>query len=72
MIDLRTSAEGWGLILPGAALAIVGIIFMCRQKPNFIVMLTSSGGEMEAYSSQDRDFMARVINAIHQAIIARG
>jgi hypothetical protein len=60
------------LIVIGIAIVCMAIVAMCRQRPLFVVMVISSGGEMEAYSSHDKDFMARVINALNQAIISRG
>jgi hypothetical protein len=63
---------GWIIILIGTCCVAVGVVALRRQKPNFVVMLTTAGGELSAYSSPDADFMVRVINALNEAIIARG
>jgi hypothetical protein len=56
-----------GLLLMGLA-----IYWMLKQKPTFSVVLTAAGGEVTAYTSRDGAFILRVIQAITDAIVARG
>jgi tRNA A37 threonylcarbamoyladenosine synthetase subunit TsaC/SUA5/YrdC len=42
------------------------------EKPHFVVMLTTAGGETAAYRSPDKDFIERVLGALTEAIISRG
>ena len=60
------------LCIISVACIAVGVAMLCLQKTVFSVMLTTSGGEVAAYTSRDKEFIARVINALTEAIIARG
>lgn len=51
--------------------AIAGFWWV-KQKPSFAVVCTTAGGEVTALTSGDKLFVSRVIEAITQAIIARG
>ena len=56
-----------------AMVVIAGCIaWMCSQKSEFSVVLTAAGGEVNAYSSYDRAFISRTIQAVSEAIVARG
>lgn len=59
-------------ILVGLLFLAGGIAWLVLNKPKFSVMLSSASGEAEAYSSKDESFISRVVNAINEAIIARG
>ncbi len=48
------------------------IAWMIFQKSTFSVVLTAAGGEVTAYSSDDRAFISRVIQALTDAIVSRG
>jgi hypothetical protein len=48
------------------------VAWMIFQKSKFSVVLTAAGGEVTAYSNYDRAFIGRVIQAITEAIVARG
>jgi hypothetical protein len=75
LIGIGATLESkWG-VFPcaiGVASITVGVVTLCREKPIFAVMLTAAGGEVAAYTSRDKEFIARVINALTEAIIARG
>ena len=51
------------------AICIAWLIF---QKSTFSIVLTAAGGEVKAYTSEDRVFISRVIQALTEAIVARG
>jgi hypothetical protein len=56
-----------GVLMLGAS-----VVWMFKQKTNFTVVLTTAGGEVKAFTSQDRKFVARIIHALTDAIVARG
>ncbi|MBI4719070.1 MAG: hypothetical protein HY763_14795 [Planctomycetes bacterium] len=51
---------------------IIGIIWLIRQKTTYAVLLVSAAGEQEALTSKDKALIAQIVNAINEAIIARG
>jgi Family of unknown function (DUF6232) len=62
------AASVWfGIVVIAACIA-----WMCFQKSKFSVVLTAAGGEVTAYSSYDRAFIGRTIEAVTGAIVARG
>ena len=53
--------------------AVIGaIVWLFVEKPTFSVVLTTAGREATAFTSPDSQFIARVVGALTQAIIARG
>jgi hypothetical protein len=61
-------ASVWvGLVV--IAICVAWLIF---QKSAFSIVLTAAGGEVKAYTSEDRVFISRVIQALTEAIVARG
>lgn len=61
-----------GSILTGLLFFASAIAWLVLNKPLFSVMLSSASGETEAYSSKNENFILNVVNAINEAIIARG
>jgi hypothetical protein len=43
-----------------------------KQKPVHSVILTTASGQASAYSSSDPQQIGRIINALTEAIVARG
>ena len=56
----------------GLLVIAASITWMFFQKSTFSVVLTAAGGEVTAYSSEDSAFISRVIQALTEAIVARG
>lgn len=56
----------------GLLLLAGGITWLVLKKPTFSVMMSSASGEVEAYTSKDEKFISNVVNAVNEAIIARG
>jgi hypothetical protein len=56
----------------GIPMAAAGLLWLIRQEPTFAVVLTTAGGEVKACSSDDSADMRRVIDALNEAIVARG
>jgi hypothetical protein len=56
-----------GLLIAGA-----GVAWWLRMKPMFHVMLRTSGGENKALSSEQREYIEKIVRALNEAIVARG
>jgi hypothetical protein len=65
--DLRGCSAGFGLLL-----LVVGIAIAAGTKNTYWVRIGSASGETNALSSNDRDYIQRVVNAMNEAIIRRG
>jgi len=59
-------------IVVGIGLTVLGVLWFRSKKPTYSVRLTSASGESEAYSSGDKDFVGKIVNAINDAIVHRG
>jgi hypothetical protein len=57
-----------GVLLLGGA----GILWWVAEKPTYHVMLTTAGGESSALSSKQREYIEKVVQALNDAIVARG
>ena len=53
---------------------VIGIIMMARNKPvtTYAVCVGSASGEQRAIESPDREYIDRIVQAVNQAIVARG
>ena len=58
--------------LIGCGMIVLGIVYDKRLKPKYAVMLTTAAQEVRTLESRDRAFIARVLAALNQAVIARG
>jgi len=56
-----------GLVIGGA-----GAAWLLLQKTMYHVMLTTAGGETSALSSKEREYIEKVVQALNEAIVARG
>jgi hypothetical protein len=72
---------GAGLMTGGASLAgaIFGLLIVAggvalavAAKPSHIVVIGTAGGEKDALSSKDSDYVTRVVRALNEAIVHRG
>jgi len=64
-------ADGGGQAF-GGLLLVVGVLWAILVKPTFLVRLGSASGEATALASKDETYVARVVQALQQAVIARG
>ena len=56
-----------------SVLIIAGGVFWFRSiKPDFVVSIASGSGETDGMTSDNEDFIDRIVMAINEAIIARG
>ena len=54
-------------------LVVAGGVWVVRlQKSTFAVVLRTSGGEVTAYQSQDRNHISQIIQALNDSIISHG
>ena len=86
--SLKDSPSRWGPIIlivigafglsgsdtiPGGLMSLAaGIAWWVLKKPKYIVLLTTASGEAQAFPSKDEAFIARIVNALSEAIVARG
>ena len=59
----------WGFAI---AFVAVGAIWLFTQKSMYHVMLTTAGGETSALSSKQKEYIQKVVQALNDAIVARG
>ncbi len=71
-IGLIALMAGKDAIVLGIICLAGGIAWWVLNKPKFLVILSSASGEVEALTSQSKEFIGRVVNALNEAIIARG
>lgn len=61
-----------GALPGGIILLVIGIAWWVLKKPKYSIMLSSASGEVEALTSKNKGFILRVVDAVNEAIIARG
>ena len=69
-VNLFRNGSFGGII--GILILAAAIWMAVRQKPTFAVVLRTAGGEVTAYKSTNRDFIAQIIKALNEAIISHG
>jgi len=69
LIDLESLFMCGGI---GTAMALIGGGLLIGIKPTYIVKIGSASGETDALSSPKKEAMTPIVNAINEAIIARG
>lgn len=57
-----------------SAAVFVGCVLWIKKlrAPNYVVLITTSSGESEAFSTNEKQTVLSIIEAINQAIISRG
>jgi hypothetical protein len=66
-VCLWNKAWGWAAIL-----AIVGALLMWKSKATYHIILTTASGEASALKTHQKEYLQKVVEALNQAIIARG
>ncbi len=56
----------------GLLVLAAGIAWLLLQKPTYYVVLHSASGESRALKSNNGEWIARVVTALNDAIVARG
>jgi hypothetical protein len=62
----------FGYLIGGIILLSIGVAWFIMQKTQYYVGLQTSSGEAKAFISTDRMWIEKIVNAINEAIIARG
>lgn len=62
----------WIDIFVGLLIIGGGVIWWVVSKPLYAIVLSSASGEAEVFSSMDATFISRIVNALNEAIVARG
>jgi hypothetical protein len=62
-------AQVWPVV---GVLAALAVWMWVKQKPKYWVSLSTSGGEKKAVWSHDRDWIQSIVDALNNAIVARG
>lgn len=65
------SGETGGIIL-GLVLIAAAIAWFINKKATYHVGLVTASGESEVLGSKDPEYIRKIVNAINEAIIARG
>jgi hypothetical protein len=62
----------WPFIIVGLLIIAGGVLLAVCRKSKFSVVLRTAGGEVTAYSSNDKSLIAEIIRAINASIVSRG
>lgn len=70
VIGFGNSSISAGIL--GLVIAVAGGYWSWQQKSTFSVVLTTAGGEVSAYTSQNHTFIATIVEALNLSIVERG
>ena len=70
MIGFGISSISSGIL--GVVIAGAGGYWSWQQTSTFSVVLTTAGGEVRAYTSQNRKVIATIVEALNRSIVERG
>ena len=62
------SSYNWNLI--GIAIVVLALLWLFAQSKRYIIVLRTSGGEVEALESTKRKHIESVVSALNQSIIS--
>ncbi|MFA5925066.1 MAG: DUF6232 family protein [Methylococcaceae bacterium] len=66
------AGETVGTVASGILLAGGGVFWWIKGKADYLVILHTSAGEQTALKDTDKDFIAKVIGALNDAIASKG
>lgn len=72
LLNARTWDNNYPALTFGILMLIPGIAILRNSKPTYILQLATAAGEVKAMQSTDRDHIAKLTEALNQAIIQRG
>lgn len=64
-------AGGKGIIF-GLTMLALGALLWIAQRPEHMILLSTSSGEVQALQSTDREYISSVVQALNDCIVARG
>lgn len=59
-------------VLVGALIVGLAVYFLYQQKTMYHIMLSTSAGESSALSTDHREYVEEIVDALNQAIVHRG
>lgn len=68
VLTLAANADVLVVVVMGG----MGVAWLLMQKTMYHIMLTTAGGETSALSSEQREYIEKVVQALNDAIVARG
>lgn len=71
-MSLLAGRDAMGCGVFGLLLLAAGIAIALAAKSTYWVRIGSASGETNALSSNDRDYIQRIVNAMNEAIVRRG
>ncbi|MBI4200545.1 MAG: hypothetical protein HY535_08765 [Chloroflexi bacterium] len=66
-VFVLTGSVGIGVVISG-----IGVAWLLMQKTKYHVTLTTAAGESSALGSKQREYIEKVVQALNEAIVARG
>lgn len=69
MIGLIAATQNVGF---GIFLIAIGVVWWFLQKTRYHVLLTTAGGETKALTTPQKEYIEKVVQALNDAIVARG
>ncbi len=67
------ASAGWSwLLIGGIILLLIGALVAWAAKGKYHVRISSASGEAIALSSNDREYITKVVFALNEAIVSRG
>ena len=72
LLIIGVSASLTWLIIGGIVILGIGALIAWAAKGTYYVKISSASGEVDALSSSDKEYIAKVVQALNEAIISRG
>ena len=69
---IAASLKSSGGDIFGVILLLIGISIAVIVKPSYVVRIGSSSGEADAISSNDKEYIQAIVNAMNEAFVKRG
>ena len=69
---LTGSGGAIDMIISGLVIIALGVLWWKKKKSVYYVVLRTASGESQAYNDTDKNQITSIVNAINNAIIARG
>jgi len=66
------SDSATGALIFGLVLLLSGVAIAASAKSKYAVRIGSASGESDALSSDDREHIQKIVNALNEAIVKRG
>ena len=61
-----------GMRILGGVLVIIGFLWLFSVKNEYAVRISMNAGEINSVVSKNRDYIQKIVDALHEAVIFRG